>query len=116
MLQINTDGLTVVIPNEHKYLYWNICKEWESQTNLMLEYVAYSNMIIRDVNNYIAVTQKGNKVKYKGTFKPNKEMRKDGEYHKAFNQGVVATAVNNYFLYVTLKSYFNYFTIKLNFL
>ena len=99
MLQINTDGLTVVIPNEHKYLYWNICKEWEAQTNLILEYVAYSQMIIRDVNSYVAVTQKTNKVKYKGTFKPNAEMRKDGEYHKAFNQGIVATAVNNYFLY-----------------
>jgi len=99
MLQINTDGLTVIIPNEHKYLYWNICKEWEAQTNLILEYVAYSQMIIRDVNNYVAVTQKTNKVKYKGTFKPNAEMRKDGEYHKAFNQGIVATAVNNYFLY-----------------
>lgn len=58
-------------------------------------------MVIRDVNNYIAVTQKDGKVKYKGTFKPNKEMRKDGEYHKAFNQGIVATAVNNYFLYDT---------------
>ena len=99
MLQINTDGLTVIIPNEHKRLYWEICQEWEAQTNLMLEYVAYSKMVIRDVNNYIAVTQKDGKVKYKGTFKPNKEMRKDGEYHKAFNQGVVATAVNNYFLY-----------------
>lgn len=99
MLQINTDGLTVIISNEHKYLYWNICKEWETQTNLVLEYVAYSQMIIRDVNNYTAVTQKTNKVKYKGTFKPNVEMRKDGEYHKAFNQGIVSTAVNNYFLY-----------------
>jgi hypothetical protein len=55
-------------------------------------------MVIRDVNNYTAVTKKTGKVKYKGTFKPNAEMRKDGEYHKAFNQGVVATAVNNYFL------------------
>lgn len=101
MLQINTDGLTVIIPNEYKRLYWEICQEWEAQTNLMLEYVAYSKMVIRDVNNYIAVTQKDGKVKYKGTFKPNKEMRKDGEYHKAFNQGVVSTAVNNYFLYNT---------------
>ena len=98
MLQINTDGLTVVIVNEYKRLYWEICQEWEVQTNLVLEYVAYSQMIIKDVNNYIAVTQKTNKVKYKGTFKPNAEMRKDGEYHKAFNQGIVATAVNNYFL------------------
>lgn len=98
MLQINTDGLTVIIPNEHKRLYWNICKEWESKTNLILEYVAYSKMVIRDVNNYIAVTQSNGKVKYKGTFKPNAEMRKDGEFHKAFNQGIVSTAVNEYFL------------------
>lgn len=101
MLQVNTDGITVKIPVEHQRLYWEICQEWEAQTNLVLEYVAYSQMVIRDVNNYTAVTKKGNKVKYKGTFKPNAEMRKDGEYHKAFNQGVVATAVNNYFLYNT---------------
>ena len=99
MLQVNTDGITVKIPVEHQRLYWEICQEWEAHTNLVLEYVAYSQMVIRDVNNYTAVTKKGNKVKYKGTFKPNAEMRKDGEYHKAFNQGVVATAVNNYFLY-----------------
>ena len=101
MLQVNTDGITVKIPVEYQRLYWTICQEWESQTNLVLEYVAYSQMVIRDVNNYTAVTKKEGKVKYKGTFKPNAEMRKDGEYHKAFNQGVVATAVNNYFLYNT---------------
>lgn len=98
MLQINTDGLTVIIPNEHKRLYWNICKEWEEKTKLGLEYVAYSQMIIRDVNNYIAVTQKDNKVKYKGTFKPNHEMLKDGEYHKSLSQGVVALAISDFFL------------------
>jgi len=98
MLQINTDGLTVSIPVEHKRLYWNICQEWEAQTKLILEYVAYSQMIIRDVNNYIAVSQKDNKVKYKGTFKPNHEMIKDGEYHKSLSQGIVSLAIADYFL------------------
>lgn len=98
MLQINTDGLTVSIPHEHKRLYWEICQEWEAQTKLVLEYVAYSQMIIRDVNNYIAVSQKDNKVKYKGTFKPNHEMIKDGEYHKSLSQGIVSLAVADYFL------------------
>lgn len=98
MLQINTDGLTVSIPHEHKRLYWEICQEWEAQTKLILEYVAYSQMIIRDVNNYIAVSQKDNKVKYKGTFKPNHEMIKDGEYHKSLSQGIVSLAVADYFL------------------
>jgi len=98
MLQINTDGLTVSIPVEHKRLYWEICQEWEAKTALVLEYVAYSQMIIRDVNNYIAVTEKGGKIKYKGTFKPNSEMIKDGEYHKSLSQGIVSLAVSDYFL------------------
>lgn len=98
MLQINTDGLTVSIPVEHKRLYWNICQEWEEQTKLVLEYIAYSQMIIRDVNNYIAVSQKDGKVKYKGTFKPNHEMIKDGEYHKSLSQGIVSLAIADYFL------------------
>jgi hypothetical protein len=98
MLQINTDGLTVSIPVEHKRLYWNICQEWEEQTKLVLEYIAYSQMIIRDVNSYIAVSQKDNKVKYKGTFKPNNEMIKDGEYHKSLSQGIVSLAIADYFL------------------
>lgn len=98
MLQINTDGLTVSIPHEHKRLYWSICQKWEAKTKLVLEYIAYSQMIIRDVNNYIAVSQKDNKVKYKGTFKPNNEMIKDGEYHKSLSQGIVSLAVADYFL------------------
>jgi hypothetical protein len=98
MLQINTDGLTVSIPVEHKRLYWNICQEWEAQTKLVLEYIAYSQMIIRDVNNYIAVSEKSGKVKYKGTFKPNHEMIKDGEYHKSLSQGIVSLAIADYFL------------------
>lgn len=98
MLQINTDGLTVQIPKEHARLYWKICQEWEERTKLGLEYVAYSQMIIRDVNNYIAVAEKTGKVKYKGTFKPNHEMIKDGEYHKSLSQGIVSLAISDYFL------------------
>lgn len=98
MLQVNTDGITVKIPVEHKRLYWKICQEWEEKTKLGLEYIAYSQMIIRDVNNYIAVAEKSGKVKYKGTFKPNHEMIKDGEYHKSLSQGIVSLAVSDYFL------------------
>ena len=98
MLQINTDGLTVRMPHKYKKLYWDICKDWETKTGLMLEYVAYSKMVIRDVNNYIAVSKKDGKVKRKGTFKLNSEMRKDGEYHKSFSQGVVSIALSEFYL------------------
>lgn len=97
MLQINTDGLTVSIPVEYKRLYWEICQEWEVKTKLVLEYIAYSQMIIRDVNSYIAVSKQG-KIKYKGTFVPVDEMIKNGEYHKNFSQNAVTLAVNDYFL------------------
>lgn len=97
MLQINTDGLTVIIPISKKKLYWEICKKWEEITKLTLEYVAYKQMIIRDVNSYIAENMEG-KVKYKGAFKPHSEMIKDGEWYKAFNQGIVPIALSEYFI------------------
>lgn len=97
MIQVNTDGITVKIPDEHSRLYWKVCQEWEVKTKLVLEYVAYSQMIIRDVNSYIAVSKQG-KIKYKGTFVPVNEMIKNGEYHKNFSQNAVTLAVNDYFL------------------
>lgn len=48
-------------------------------------------MIIRDVNNYISITDKG-KVKYKGTF----ELEKD--YHKNNSFKVITIALSEYFI------------------
>jgi hypothetical protein len=50
MLQINTDGLTVIIPPEKTELYKEVCKKWEDITCLELEYVTYRKMVVRDVN------------------------------------------------------------------
>lgn len=97
MIQINTDGLTVKIPEDKRKDYWEVCKEWESITGLTLEYASYTKMIIRDVNNYISVFKDGY-VKRIGTFKLNSEMRDSGEYHKSFSQGIVPIAVSEYFL------------------
>ena len=111
MLQINTDGVTVKFDRKHIDMYFKVCNYWQEISKLQLEYVEYSKMVIRDVNNYIAVSS--NEIffendsyiykpkvstKYKGTFKDNEELRKDGEWHKAFSQGIVSTAVNKYFL------------------
>ena len=54
-LMQNTDGLEMMIPEEYKEKYLEICKEWERITNLELEHDQYQKMIIGDVNNYIAV-------------------------------------------------------------
>jgi hypothetical protein len=66
-LMQNTDGLEMIIPESKKELYLEVCKEWESMTNLQLEHDEYSKMILKDVNNYIAVYKNG-KTKCKGLF------------------------------------------------
>jgi hypothetical protein len=69
-LMQNTDGLEMIIPESKKELYLEVCKEWESMTNLQLEHDEYSKMILKDVNNYIAVYKNG-KTKCKGLFEFN---------------------------------------------
>ena len=63
----NTDGLEMMIPEEHKAKYLEICSEWETITQLALEHDQYQKMIIGDVNNYIGIYDNG-KTKCKGRF------------------------------------------------
>lgn len=50
LIQINTDGLTMRIRRDDINQYYEICNAWMKITNLELEYVEYSKMIIFDVN------------------------------------------------------------------
>lgn len=97
MLQINTDGLTAIIPKTEKRKFYNQCIAWEKRTNLILEYQAYSQMIIRDVNSYIAQSTNGY-LKYKGALRIYSEMMNEGEYHKSLSQMIVPEAIAKYFL------------------
>ena len=67
IVQLNTDGVTVALPRYCQAEYSLICQQWEKDVGLQLEYVDYSKMIIRDVNNYIAVST-SEKVKRKGAY------------------------------------------------
>lgn len=67
IIQCNTDGVTVMLPEEKLDEYDSICKKWMSVVKLELEFADYSAMYIRDVNNYIAVYTNG-KVKRKGAY------------------------------------------------
>lgn len=67
LIQLNTDGITVAIRSGTRQQYFEICQAWEKQVGLQLEYADYSKMIIRDVNNYIAIYTDG-KVKRKGAY------------------------------------------------
>jgi hypothetical protein len=91
LLQVNTDGVTVSVPRKNEQAILEVCKVWEAETKLTLEYADYSKMIIRDVNNYIAVNENG-KIKEKGAFETKKDWHKDNSYM------VVPLAVREYFV------------------
>lgn len=91
MIQANTDGITVKLHKNDIKQYYDICNKWSMDTQLDLEYVEYSKMIIRDVNNYIAVSTKG-KVKYKGAFEIKKELHKDNSFM------IIPLALADYFI------------------
>lgn len=91
ILQSNTDGVTIKLHRKYIDDYFRVCKDWEEYTKLELEFVEYSKMVIRDVNNYLSVKTDG-KVKYKGAFEITKE------YHKDPSFSIVAKALSEYFV------------------
>lgn len=97
MLQINTDGMTIKYKKYFSTLVDAICKEWEDLTNLELEHAYYSKMIIKDVNNYLAVSVDG-WVKRKGAAFIYKEAPGELELHKNFSQLIIPKALEAYFV------------------
>ena len=96
MLQINTDGMTIKYKKIYKNLMSSICREWEATTNLELEHALYSMMVIKDVNNYIAVSTEG-WVKRKGAAFIYKKAPGELELHKNFSQLIIPKALEAYF-------------------
>jgi len=67
IIMCNTDGFEYVIDQDQfgeadKWVKW-----WEDLTKLQMEGDSYSQMFIRDVNNYISITESG-KIKLKGAY------------------------------------------------
>ena len=90
MIQINTDGLTVKINRRFEWLLNDIWAEWEKTTGLTLEAAYYSDMWIRDVNNYVA-RYEGGSLKCKGAY------QYDGlEWHKDHSAIIIQRAVVEY--------------------
>jgi len=92
-IQINTDGLTVKIKKEYEQLYYDLCSRWEKTTELLLEYAYYNKMVIRDVNNYLAIYTNG-KAKCKGAFE-----FENLPLHKNKSELIIRKAMFNYFVH-----------------
>lgn len=100
MIQINTDGLTVKLKKKDEEKLRNICERFEKYTDLELEYADYSKMVVRDVNNYIAISTDG-KVKKKGVFETElslEEGLKGVQWHKNPSNMIVRKAATEYFV------------------
>lgn len=91
MLQINTDGMTFVCKKEAVEHVKQLVQWWEKLTGLEMEYATYTRMLIKDVNNYLALTDSG-KVKEKGAY----ETKRD--WHKNHSKLVVPKAVKEWFV------------------
>ena len=92
MIQCNTDGLTVRYPRIYEEQVIKIWKWIEQVTGIELEGVDYSQMIIRDVNNYIGVYTNG-KTKHVGDYKFDTTNRATGlRWHQDHSALVVKKA------------------------
>ena len=97
-LMQNTDGLEMMIPTGSVETYMKVCAEWEKLTKLSLEHDEYKKMIIRDVNNYIAINKK-DKVKCKGAFEwEDLEKKKVATFHKNKSFLIIPKAIYAYFV------------------
>lgn len=67
VVSANTDGVVIKCPREMKWVLEQIIFDWELTTGFNTEASYYKGLYSRDVNNYIAITEKG-KVKTKGAF------------------------------------------------
>jgi hypothetical protein len=100
-LMLNTDGLEMMIPDSRVDDYMKVCSEWEKLTQLSLEHDQYSKMIIRDVNNYMAVSKAG-KVKCKGAFEwEDLAKKKVATFHKNKSFLIIPKAIYAWFVHGT---------------
>lgn len=97
MLQVNTDGITIMIPRRDEAAVRNICLAWEKKTGLILEYAEYKKMIIRDVNNYLAITTDGY-AKPKSCFEITPMQNGAIAYNKNWSMRVVPKSLHAHYL------------------
>jgi len=59
LIQINTDGMTVLMKRSNQHIFKELCDQWSAMTKLELEQVEYSQMLIANVSAYIAIGADG---------------------------------------------------------
>lgn len=96
--QFNTDGLTIGYHPSQKAAVKEAKELWSKITKIKLDSNFYKKMVIRDVNNYAALDDKGH-IKRKGAAFIYSQKPEDKEifYHKNASELVVPKALEAYF-------------------
>lgn len=99
IIQVNTDGVTVMVHKTQRHLVDKVIEWWQKKTDLELEAAEYSRMVISDVNNYHATYTDGS-VKRKGKYMVYSDYTNDKskDYHKNPSATVLAQAIDSYFM------------------
>lgn len=90
-ISANTDGCEILVPVGKEEVVSQLAKMWEKQTIMELEFNTYHLLVKKDVNNYIAVDEKG-KVKEKGA-----AFLTEVNLEKGYKSPILAKAIRNYF-------------------
>lgn len=91
VISANTDGIVSRIPRELENKYYELCKEWEKETDFELEYTDYSLYVRSDVNNYI--TKKAS-----GEFKEKGRYLEEIDLKKGYKYPIIPKCLSDYFL------------------
>lgn len=95
VVQLNTDGIMVSLDDSDLKLYDDICQEWQDRTGFELEEDSISEIIQKDVNNYVEIGTDGN-AKIKGV-QLVRGIPKAGAFNINNNATIVAKALLDYF-------------------
>lgn len=98
LIQSNTDGILIAYKKENLPKILDLCKEWEQNYNLKLDYDYATKIAQRDVNNYIIqikdLKNEGSfKIKGKGLFSNH-----DGGNYEKNNLTVIDMALKEYYI------------------
>lgn len=95
IVQLNTDGIMVSLGNADLDAYNAICQEWQDRTGFTLEEDRISEIVQKDVNNYVEIAEDGS-TKSKGGLLV-RGIAPAGAFHINSNATVVAKALHDYF-------------------
>lgn len=94
VISANTDGIVVKLPRKEEERFKTITSKWCEINKMGADYEDYNLLIVRDVNNYLAVQTNGS-IDFKGAFDPKQYLK---DLKKGYDMPIVAKAVYEYFV------------------